>query len=194
MDQKKIVVFASGSGSNFSNICEYFSRKTEISVELLVCNNPKAKAINIAKLWGVKAINIDTEAFHGNELLSKLKKVNPRLIVLAGFLWKIPNTIIKSFSKKIINIHPSLLPKFGGKGMYGINVHRSVIKNKEHSSGLTIHYVDEKYDNGGIIFQKKTDITENDTAETLAKKILLLEHQYYPKIIESLLKKENETY
>ena len=194
MNQKKIVVFASGSGSNFSNICEYFSKKTEISVELLVCNNPKAKAIHIAKLWGVKTIIIDTEAFHGNELLSKLKKANPRLIVLAGFLWKIPNTIIKSFSKKIINIHPSLLPKFGGKGMYGINVHRSVIKNKEHSSGLTIHYVDEKYDNGGIIFQKKTDITVNDTAETLSKKILLLEHQYYPKIIESLLIKENETY
>ena len=136
----------------------------------------------------------NSEELNNGFVLKDLNKISPDLIVLAGFLKKIPENIIHAFENKIINIHPSLLPKYGGKGMYGINVHRSVIKNKEQSSGLTIHYVDEKYDNGGIIFQKKTDITVNDTAETLSKKILLLEHQYYPKIIESLLKKENETY
>ena len=181
-------MFASGSGSNVQKICEYFQNHANIKVAQLYCNNPKALVLE-----KVKAFEIDSTLFTKKELLDsdvileKLISVDPDLIVLAGFLLKVPKKITKNFSNKIINIHPALLPKFGGKGMYGINIHNAVIREKEKKTGISIHYVNEKYDEGANIFQKEILIKKTDTSETLSKRVLKLEHEYFSKIIEKTL-------
>ena len=188
MNKKKIILFASGSGSNFHEICKYFKFRKQISIEMLVCNNPKAKVLKKAKDNGVKILLINKESFYKtNTVLNSILKISPDLIVLAGFLWQVPLKIIESFPNKIINIHPALLPAYGGKGMYGMNVHKAVIENNEKKSGITIHYVDKNYDEGKIIFQKSISISDKDTSESLARKVLKLEHSFFPKIIEKTL-------
>lgn len=185
---KKIVIFASGSGTNAENIIRYFQSNLLAEVICIYCNNPKAGIIERAKNLKVKIRLFNREEFSkSNIILEELKASNPDLIVLAGFLWLIPASFAHNFENKIINIHPALLPNYGGKGMYGHFVHEAVIKNQEKESGISIHYVNEHYDEGGIIAQFKTSIAENDTPESLAKKIHLLEYEHFPKVIEQLI-------
>ena len=182
---QKIVVFASGAGSNAKKIIEYFQGHKLINVSLIVCNKPGAGVLKIAEQAGIPTLLIEKEKFfRGNAYVDELKEIGIEFIVLAGFLWKIPDALIKAYPGKIINIHPALLPNYGGKGMYGGFVHEAVITNKDTESGITIHYVDEHYDHGDIIFQARCTIEEGDTPEMLAKKIHLLEHEFYPKVIE----------
>tara|TARA_B110000240_G_scaffold27642_1_gene28943 strand:+ start:1012 stop:1587 length:576 start_codon:yes stop_codon:yes gene_type:complete len=188
LNSKKIILFASGSGSNFKKICEYFKNDNTVSIELLISNNPKAKALQIAESFNIKTLVIDKQSFYDSDkALINVLKINPSLIVLAGFLWKIPPAFIAKFTNKIINIHPALLPKFGGKGMYGMHVHNAVIINKEIESGITIHYVNENYDEGSIIFQKKIKILKSDDSLEISKRILKLEHEFFPIIIQKVL-------
>ncbi len=185
---KQIAIFASGAGSNAKKIIEHFKiKKDKASVALIICSNANAGVLKIATSENIKVLIIEKNKFEEDGYLSEVIKNKINLIVLAGFLWKIPHVLIQSYQNKIINIHPALLPKYGGKGMYGDRVHEAVIKSKEKESGITIHYVDEIYDHGKILFQAKCKIDENETAESLATKIHLLEHQHYPLIIEKLL-------
>ena len=185
--KKKIVVFASGSGSSFEKICKRFSKDTFVEISKLYCNNKKAFVVERAQKHGIKSLIFQNEDFTNKRILMDLRKVNPDLIVLAGFLKKIPTDIINEFKHRIINIHPSLLPKYGGKGMYGAKVHEKVIENNDRVSGFTVHYVDQNYDEGDIIFQKKLIIEEKDPIY-LAKEVLKMEHKYYPEIILKCLK------
>jgi len=185
-----ILIFASGNGSNAENIITYF-RKRAIDLNwMIITNNANAGVIQRSIKMGVPFLVFNKKDFHQNIFLKKISLINPKLIILAGFLLKIPENLIKKFNNKIINIHPSLLPKYGGKGMYGINVHEEVIKNKEDQSGISIHYVNNQYDDGKIIFQKSTKIIYPSTAEKLAKKIHELEMKYFPEIIEKLINSE----
>jgi phosphoribosylglycinamide formyltransferase 1 len=188
---KKMAVFASGTGSNAQRIIDHFSEPTKnASVALIVCNKPGAGALQIALAENIPSLIIEKERFFkGDTYLPELEKYDIDFIVLAGFLWKIPQALIDAYPRRIINIHPALLPKYGGKGMYGNFVHEAVINSKETESGITIHYVDEHYDNGDIIFQAKCNVEEKDDVQSLGKKIHILEHQHYPLIIEQLLKK-----
>lgn len=186
---RKIIIFASGSGSNAERIATYFKENDEVEVSLILSNNPKAGVLERAKRLQIPSIVFDRQAFYHSEVvLDIVKSQKPDLIILAGFLWKFPENIIEKFPNKIVNIHPSLLPKYGGKGMYGSFVHQAVIENKETESGITIHYVNENYDEGAIIFQAKTTISENDSADSLAEKIHQLEYKHFPEVIASLLK------
>jgi len=185
-----VAIFASGAGSNAAEIIYHFSSSPKIKIALIICNKPGAGVLNIASKTNLPYLLIEKDRFFkGDNYLPELQKNKIDFIVLAGFLWKIPEPLIKAFPKKIINIHPALLPKYGGKGMFGHYVHEAVISNKEKESGITIHYVDELYDHGAIIFQERCAVDENDTADTLAQKIHALEHQYYPKVIAGVLKK-----
>jgi phosphoribosylglycinamide formyltransferase-1 len=185
---KKIAIFASGEGTNAQSVIDFF-KNSKVTIALIVCNNPKANVLNRAAKNNIPSLLIDKENFYNSDsVLKKLQESTIDLIVLAGFLWKIPDNILHSFSNKIINIHPALLPKFGGKGMYGMNVHKAVIEAGEKESGITIHYVNEHYDEGKIILQKKCVVTKDDTATTLAQKVLKLEHEWFPKSIELILK------
>jgi formyltetrahydrofolate-dependent phosphoribosylglycinamide formyltransferase len=183
----KIAIFASGAGSNAQQIINYFRESTTAKVVLIVCNNPKAGVLNIALNEKIPVLLLEKNTFLETGYASQIKSYGADFIILAGFLWKIPFPLINAFQNKIINIHPALLPAFGGKGMYGSAVHSAVIAAREKESGITIHYVDEKYDHGKIIFQTKCNVNENETPESLAQKIHQLEHQYYPKIIDSIL-------
>ena len=185
--KKKIVVFASGSGSSFENICKRLSKDSFVEISKLYCNNNKAFVVERAKKHGIKSLIFQNEDLTNKRILMDLRKVNPDLIVLAGFLKKIPTDIINEFKHRIINIHPSLLPKYGGKGMYGAKVHEKVIENNDRESGCTVHYVDQNYDEGDIIFQKKLIIKKKDPTY-LAKEVLKMEHKYYPEIILKCLK------
>jgi len=182
----KIAIFASGSGSNAENIYKYFEKSKNIKIELLLTNNKNAYVIERAKNLNIKCEIFDKKDLKTNHVLDILQKNEIDFIVLAGFLLLIPENIIKKYNQKIINIHPALLPKYGGKGMYGDAVHKAVIENKEKESGITIHYVNGKYDEGDIIFQAKCKIESTDTAEKLAEKIHRLEYKYFPQIIEKL--------
>ena len=184
---KNIVVFASGSGSNAVKIYEYFSGLNNVNIASLYCNNPNAKVLERFKSFNIDTVLFSKNDLKSNTILNSLKKVNPDLIVLAGFLLKIPKNITSFFKNKIINIHPALLPLYGGKGMYGENIHKAVIKNKDKMSGLTIHYVNDKYDDGTIIFQKTIRIEPGETPLSLSKKILTEEHINYPVEIGKLL-------
>ena len=185
---KKIVVFASGAGSNAAKIIRYFHHHNTIRVALIVCNKPGAGVIKIAEKEKTPVLLIEKEKFfHGDAYIKELQQLGVDLIVLAGFLWKIPPAFIKAFPGRIINIHPALLPKYGGKGMYGRFVHQAVIDNKETESGITIHYVDEVYDHGKIIFQATCPVEANDTASSLAEHIAIQEHEHYPKVIERVI-------
>ncbi|MFC2117490.1 phosphoribosylglycinamide formyltransferase [Bacteroidota bacterium] len=186
---KKIVIFASGSGSNAQNIIEFFKESSEVEVSLILSNNKNAFVLQRAKNLGIPAVSFTRDEFNKSEsVLQKLLDMKIDLIVLAGFMWLIPKYLLNKFSGRIINIHPALLPKYGGKGMYGMHVHNAIIENKEKKSGITIHYVNERYDEGEIIFQAEVEIDTNDTAETLAEKVHKLEYIHYPVIIENYLK------
>ena len=188
MSAKKIAFFASGSGSNMENIVSYL-RTRHLNVEFfLLCNNPQAFVLERAKNLGIEAIVFDKKAFRETgEVLGQLNTFQPDLIVLAGFLWLMPAEIVQAFPNKIINIHPALLPKFGGKGMYGMYVHNAVVRNKEKESGITIHFVNEHYDEGKYILQASCDLTSEDTPETVAQKVHALEYEHFPKVVAELL-------
>jgi len=182
-----IALFASGNGSNVQNICTYFKSSNNIKISLILTNNKNAYVIERAKLLHIPCIIFSKNDIENPAYFTELlQKHNIHWIVLAGFLLKIPEYLIKLYPKSIINIHPALLPKYGGKGMYGDNVHKMVILNKEKESGITIHYVNEKYDEGEIIFQAKTAIESHDTYETLAQKVHTLEYTYYPKVLQDV--------
>ena len=183
-----IAIFASGAGSNANKIIDHFKSNTYINIALVVCNKPGAGVLNIAASNNIPTLLIEKEKFfRGNAYVDELKEAGIDFIVLAGFLWKIPSALIKAYHNKIINIHPALLPNYGGKGMYGSFVHNAVIAAKEKESGITIHFVDELYDHGSVIFQATCPILPGDTAETLAERIHALEHRHYPEVIEKLL-------
>ncbi len=187
--KKRIVIFASGNGTNAENIIKYFQRTQFAEVVLVLSNKKDAKVLERAENLHVHAISFTKEELFSEEfILKKLKKIEPDLIVLAGFLLKFPEIILKEFPNKVINIHPALLPKYGGKGMYGNFVHEAILKNKEAETGITIHYVNENYDEGAIILQKKIGISDSDSAETIAEKVHKLEYEWFPKIIEELLR------
>lgn len=186
---KTIVVFASGSGTNAEKIISYFAEVKNVSVSKIYTNNPKAGVINRALTHGLATKVFDRVAFE-QEVLLELQDQNPSLIVLAGFLWKIPNSYIDAFPNKIINIHPSLLPKYGGKGMYGAYVFEAIVANKEQETGITIHYVNEHYDEGAIIFQAKTALAPTDTVVEVAQKTHLLEHTHFALQIHQLLQNQ----
>lgn len=184
---KNIILFASGSGTNAAAIVAYFNLRKTAHVAAIFSNNPNAKVLDRAKEVAVPTVVFDKEMLSSNELLQKITSFKPDLIVLAGFLLKFPETIIAAFPHKIINIHPALLPKYGGKGMYGMKVHQAVLANKEKQTGITIHYVNEQYDEGEFIFQKAISIEECKTPEEIAHKVHELEHRYFSEVIENLL-------
>lgn len=185
---KRIVIFASGSGSNAENLVHFFQDNNQIEVVQILTNNPHAKVLDRAKRLNISALSFNRKAYSKtDDVLNILKIQEPDLIVLAGFLWKIPESFIKAFPNKIINIHPALLPKFGGKGMYGMHVHEAIVSNKETETGITIHYVNEHYDEGATIFQAKCDVISSDTAEDVAGKIHKLEMEHFPKVVDMLL-------
>ncbi|SRR5690554_913084 len=185
---KRIVIFASGSGTNAENLITYFKNRTHASVIQVLTNNSHAKVLDRAKNLQVSALSFNRIAFsQTDDVLNILKASNPDLIVLAGFLWKFPEFILNSFPNKVINIHPALLPKYGGKGMYGMLVHQAVVDNKETETGITIHYVNENYDEGAIIFQAKCHVLPTDTPQDVAAKIHELEMEHFPKVVDQLL-------
>jgi len=188
----RIAIFASGAGSNARKIIEYFAepRNVQADIGLIVCNKPGAGVLQIAAGKGITQLLIEKEQFfRGNGYVDELKAAGIDFIVLAGFLWKIPDTLVNAYRHRIINIHPALLPKYGGKGMYGNHVHAAVIAAGETESGITIHYVDEHYDNGDIILQATCPVLPGDTPETLAQRIHALEHAHFAKVVEECLKK-----
>ena len=183
-----VAIFASGAGSNAKKIIEYFENKnTPIKISLIVCNVPGAGVLEIAKSKGIPTLLINKTEFAATGYVESLHNADIHFIVLAGFLWKVPEVLVKAYPKAIINIHPALLPKYGGKGMYGARVHEAVIAAGEKESGITIHWVNEHYDEGAIIFQAKCSIDANDTADSLANKIHALEHAHFAPTIEKLL-------
>ncbi len=185
---KEIVLLASGSGSNVENIINYFKGHEKIKISCVLTNNSNAKVITRCQRLQVPLLYFNRDAFSKSDTVLKLlQSLNPSLIVLAGFLWKIPENWVPAFPNQIINIHPALLPKYGGKGMYGMHVHKAVRANKEKESGITIHYVNEHYDEGVVIFQAKTQIAEIDSIEVIAKKVHELEYKHFPRVIEKLL-------
>jgi phosphoribosylglycinamide formyltransferase-1 len=186
--KKKIILFASGSGSNVENIIRYFQARPNIVITTVLTNNREAKVIERCNNLNISILYFNKYAFSASDVVLKLlKALEPDLIVLAGFLLKVPADLIAHFPKKIINIHPALLPKYGGKGMYGSHVHEAVARNKDPETGITVHYVNENYDEGAIIFQKSISLTPADNASAIAEKVHRLEYEYYPKVIEKLL-------
>lgn len=185
---KRIVIFASGSGTNAENLIKFFHNRENASVIQILTNNPHAKVLDRAKMLNVSALSFNKIAFtKTNDVLNIVKAANPDLIILAGFLWKFPKTILNAFPNKVINVHPALLPKYGGKGMYGKYVHEAVVANKEKETGITIHYVNEHYDEGAIIFQAKCDVHPTDSANDVAAKIHALEMTHFPEVVNKLL-------
>jgi len=184
---KRIVILASGSGTNAENIIKYFKNNNLISVVQVLSNKKDAKVLERAKNLNISGLTFGRGEFYKSDKILNLLKANADFIVLAGFLWKLPATIVEAFPNKIINIHPALLPKYGGKGMYGMHVHNAIVENKEKISGITIHYVNENYDEGTIIFQESFEVLVCDTAEDVAKKIHILEQDNFPSVIEEVL-------
>jgi len=190
---KRIVIFASGSGTNAENLITFFKDGKRASVVLVLTNNPQAKVLERAKRLNVSALSFNKTAFTAtDDVLNILRASDPDLIILAGFLWKFPEKLLNEFTNKVINIHPALLPKYGGKGMYGKHVHEAVVANKETETGITIHYVNVNYDEGAIIFQAKCAVNADDSPEDVANNIHELEMKHFPKVVESLLFPQNE--
>ena len=185
-EMKNIVLFASGNGSNAEEIIRYFKKNNQGTVVAIFSNKPDAKVLDRAKNHNIPSVVFSKSQLNEGFVLEKLHQFQPDLIVLAGFLLKFPESILKEYPK-VINIHPALLPKYGGKGMYGMNVHHAVLENKEKETGITIHYVNEHYDEGEFIFQKAVNIEDCKTAEEIANKIHELEHQYFPEVIGRLI-------
>jgi phosphoribosylglycinamide formyltransferase-1 len=184
---KNLVIFASGAGSNAQAIIDFFRENKNVQVSLIVCNKAMAGVLDIARDEEIDSMLIDKKILSEKTFLKVLENYEPSLIVLAGFLWKIPDYLIQAYENRIVNIHPSLLPKHGGKGMFGSHVHEAVIANGDSESGITIHLVNEEYDKGEILLQKKVCITSGETPLTLAQKIHRLEHEHFSQIINSLL-------
>ena len=186
----KIALFASGSGTNAQRIFEYFKDRSDIEITLLLSNNPKAYALKRAELFKIPTrVFTKTEFKDSDTIVNELKSAGIHWIILAGFLWMVPENLIKAFPTNILNIHPALLPDFGGKGMYGMNVHTAVKESGAEKSGITIHKVNEEYDKGEIVFQDSFEIFPEDTPETIAQKVHELEYQHFPRIIEEQIKK-----
>ena len=189
--KQKIILFASGNGSNAENIFRFFEPHQDVEIAGVYTNNPKAGVITRLQPLKLQVEVFDRTAFQDGSLLSQIQNEQPTLIVLAGFLWKIGQDWVQAFPGKIINIHPALLPKYGGKGMYGQYVHQAVKDNRETETGITIHYVNEAYDQGAIIFQKKVSLHPDDSTEEIAAMVHQLEYAHFPKVIYSLLNKDN---
>jgi phosphoribosylglycinamide formyltransferase-1 len=185
---RNIAIFASGSGSNAENIIRYFSNKNSARVSLVLSNKAEAYVLKRAAALNVDSVFFERKELYENQkVLDYLSRFKIDFIVLAGFLWLIPGNILSGYKKRIVNIHPALLPAYGGKGMYGEAVHKAVIANHEIVSGITIHYVNNLYDEGDIIFQAECTVDPSDTPETLAAKVHILEYEYFPKVIENLI-------
>jgi phosphoribosylglycinamide formyltransferase-1 len=191
MKTVNIAIFASGSGTNAENIANYFKTNKNFRVKLILSNNENAFVLKRAQNLGIESISFNRKDFYESEKVINLL-VNKEIdfIVLAGFLWLVPQNILNKFDGKIINIHPALLPKYGGKGMFGDHVHKAVLENNEKESGITIHYVNEKYDDGDIIFQEKVSVDTIDTVESLANKVHELEYKYFPKVIFNVINQQ----
>lgn len=188
--KKRIAIFASGSGSNAQKIMEHFKRSSEAEVVLILTNNPQAYVLQRADNFEVPShIFTRHEFYQTDDVIKLLKNLQVDLIVLAGFLWLVPIPLLKAFPNRIINLHPALLPKYGGAGMYGDHVHKAILANKEEESGITIHFVNEEFDEGEIIHQSKFRIDPDDTLEMVKFKGQQLEHQHFPRVVENLLKK-----
>jgi len=188
MRQKRVTIFASGSGSNAQNIIEYYAENKDVIVDSLWANKPDAFALERARKLGIETFVFNRDQFYKTDAIrATLNERKVDLIVLAGFLWLIPDYLVKNFT--IVNIHPALLPKYGGKGMYGMKVHKAVVENGEKESGITIHYVNENYDEGAIIFQAKCQVVPGDTPEEVAAKVHELEYEFFPQIIDLVLDK-----
>lgn len=186
---KNLAFFASGSGSNVENIYNYFKENKDVRCSLILTNNPSAYVIERAKKLSIPVFTFDKNTFYKTEkLISIIKEKNIDLIVLAGFLWLVPDYFVREFEGRIINIHPALLPKYGGKGMYGDNVHKAIVDNKEKETGITIHYVNEEYDKGSTIFQKSVTVDPDDDYKAVANKVHKLEYENFPKVIEEVLR------
>lgn len=186
---KNIAIFASGSGTNAEKIMQHFEHNPEICVSLIVCNKPNAKVLERAMKYGVPTKVIDRTGFYqeGN-MTNILNGYGIDFVVLAGFLWLVPPHLVSAFKRRMVNIHPALLPKYGGKGMYGMNVHKAVCEAHEQQTGITIHFVNEDYDDGDIVFQATSAICANDSPEDIAQKVRQLEHRYFPGVVEQLVK------
>ena len=188
--KKRIAIFASGSGSNAQKIMEHFKRSNDVEVSLILTNNSDAYVLQRADNFEIPSHIFDKKEFYeSDKIVNLIKNLNIDLIVLAGFLWLVPQNLLKAFPNKIINIHPALLPKYGGKGMYGDRVHLAVLEAKEPESGVTIHFVNSEFDEGEIIHQSKFKIDKGDDLKMVKFKVQQLEHQHFPKVIEGLLKK-----
>ncbi len=188
---KNIVLFASGSGTNVQNIIDFFNKDTGVHVAAVFCNNPKAFVIQRCQTAGVPCIIFNRDDFYtSRRVLELVKAFNADLVVLAGFLWLVPEYLVDEYPQRILNIHPALLPDFGGKGMYGMYVHEAVIAANKSVSGITIHVVDKMYDEGKTVFQAETNITKEDTAQSLANKIHELEQKHFPQVIKEYLVSE----
>lgn len=180
----KIAIFASGSGSNAENIVEFFREKSDVEVSLFLTNNPTAGVIERGHRLGISTVVFNKKLFaKTDKIVALLQSQDIDWVILAGFLWLVPSNLIKAFENRMINIHPALLPNYGGKGMWGHHVHEAVVANKEKESGITIHYVNEHYDEGKVIFQAKTEVMPSDSPDHVARKIHQLEYEYFPKII-----------
>ena len=190
---KKLALFASGNGTNVQQISEYFAKSKDINVACVVVNKKDIFVIERAKRLNIPCYYFSREDFYNTDkVLNLMKDKQIDYIILAGFLWLVPNNLLEDYNNKIINIHPALLPKYGGKGMYGHHVHEAVVNHKEKESGITIHYVNEKYDSGDIIFQAKCKVEATDNADDVAAKIHLLEKEYYPKVTEKVVMQAKE--
>lgn len=186
--RKKLVLFASGSGTNVEAIANYFQDHPDVSISAVLTNKRDAKVIDRCNRLNISVLYFNKWAFYRSDtVLEILRRLNPDLIVLAGFMWKVPDTIVQDFKDRIINIHPALLPKYGGKGMYGMHVHNAVKNAGDTETGITIHYVNEAYDEGAIIRQAQIPVLSEDSAEDIAKKVHQLEYQHYPEVIKELL-------
>ena len=186
MTKLKLAIFASGNGSNAQAIIEHLLTNSAVEVSRIYTNNKDAYVIERGEKFDVSSVIFNKSRFLSEEFTDKLQSENYDLIILAGFMWLVPPAIVSSYKNKIVNIHPALLPAYGGKGMYGDNVHKAVIANQEKKSGITIHYVNENYDEGDIIFQAECPVLSTDTPNSLAERIHELEHRHYPEVIERL--------
>jgi len=187
----RIAILASGSGSNAENIFNYFSQREDIQINLIISNKAEAYVLQRAKRLGIPSLFMSKpELGDTDSVLSVFRKYSIDFVVLAGYLLRIPDGLIKTYPNRIINIHPALLPKFGGKGMYGEKVHRTVVESGERESGITIHYVNENYDEGSIVFQAKCPVLEEDTPDEVAKRVHELEYKHYPSVIDQIIRKE----
>ena len=191
--KKRLVIFASGNGTNTQNVINYFATSQNVEVVCVLSNKKDAKVLDRAKALKTKALSFSkANMLSPDGLVEDLKNLAPDLIILAGFLLKFPEIILREFPDKVLNIHPALLPKYGGKGMYGNHVHKAIVANRETETGITIHYVNEQYDEGAILFQAQTEVLPEDTADDVAKKVHQLEHEWLPKVIEGVLSKQSQ--